>query len=126
MLAQWTDFSHRQGTQPYRLHRNSDGPAESEIFRIAGITIAHPILVARALCMELGQTNQDDKGIGRLWCRLMHDAPTWPVRDHYRCGICGRIHTFHWDGGAEGRPEKSRVAATFARLASRLFVLRDH
>lgn len=30
------------------------------------------------------------------WCRMMHDAPMWPVRGHYRCRSCGRNFLVPW------------------------------
>ncbi len=34
--------------------------------------------------------------IGTLWCRPMHDAPTWPIHGHYRCGTCRRRYLVPW------------------------------
>ena len=34
--------------------------------------------------------------IGTLWCRLMHDAPTWPIHRHYRCRTCQRQYLVPW------------------------------
>jgi hypothetical protein len=34
--------------------------------------------------------------IGRVWCSLMHDSPTWPIHGHYECGICGRQYRVPW------------------------------
>ena len=34
--------------------------------------------------------------IGALWCSLMHDAPMWPIHDHYECRDCGRRYPVPW------------------------------
>jgi hypothetical protein len=34
--------------------------------------------------------------VGAAWCLLMHDAPRWPIRGHYICGICGRRYRVPW------------------------------
>jgi hypothetical protein len=31
-----------------------------------------------------------------LWCRLMHDAPMWPIHGSYRCGTCGQSYPIPW------------------------------
>lgn len=35
------------------------------------------------------------------WCCLMHDEPMWPIRESYRCRICGCTYPVPW---AAGRP----------------------
>lgn len=30
------------------------------------------------------------------WCRMMHDAPMWPIRGHYLCRACGRSFQVPW------------------------------
>jgi len=31
-----------------------------------------------------------------LWCRVMHDAPMWPIHGSYPCRICGRSYLVPW------------------------------
>jgi hypothetical protein len=33
-----------------------------------------------------------------LWCRLMHDAPMWPIHGIYRCRTCGQSYPVPWAG----------------------------
>ena len=40
--------------------------------------------------------------IGVLWCRLMHDAPMWPIHGTYRCRICGSAYPVPWAGERQG------------------------
>jgi len=35
--------------------------------------------------------------LGVLWCRLMHNAPMWPIHATYRCRICMRSYPIPWD-----------------------------
>lgn len=42
--------------------------------------------------------------IGRMWCRVMHDSPMWPIHGHYQCGSCGRQFPVRW---ADGWPNTS-------------------
>jgi hypothetical protein len=35
--------------------------------------------------------------IAELWCTLMHPAPMWPFRGHYRCPKCLREHRIDWE-----------------------------
>jgi hypothetical protein len=39
-----------------------------------------------------------------LWCCLMHSAPTWPIRESYRCRICGRSYPVPWAAGPGVQP----------------------
>ena len=36
------------------------------------------------------------ENIGRIWCRLMHDSPMWPIYGQYRCGACLRRFDVEW------------------------------
>jgi hypothetical protein len=45
--------------------------------------------------------------LGTLWCSLVHDAPTWPFRQHYECRTCGRQYRVPW-----AEPERSGQALT--------------
>ena len=36
--------------------------------------------------------------LGALRCRLMHDAPMWPIHGSYRCRTCGRSYPVPWAG----------------------------
>jgi hypothetical protein len=33
-----------------------------------------------------------------VWCRLMHDALTWPIHGSYRCRTCGHSYPVPWAG----------------------------
>ncbi len=33
-----------------------------------------------------------------LWCHAMHSNVMWPVRDHYRCGVCLRVYPVPFAG----------------------------
>lgn len=35
--------------------------------------------------------------IGRVWCGLMHQKITWPVRGRYRCRTCWREYEVVWE-----------------------------
>jgi hypothetical protein len=35
--------------------------------------------------------------IGRLWCRLVHPAPMWPVSGYYICPACLRRYPVLWE-----------------------------
>ena len=39
-----------------------------------------------------------------LWCCLMHSAPTWPIRESYRCGICGCTYPVPWAAARRIQP----------------------
>jgi hypothetical protein len=45
-----------------------------------------------------------------FWCRLMHDAPTWPIHGAYRCRICGQVYRVPWAGGQVLEPPPIDVA----------------
>lgn len=36
------------------------------------------------------------QAFGYWWCRLIHDAPTWPIHRRYECRTCGRHHPVMW------------------------------
>ena len=36
--------------------------------------------------------------IGRLWCRLMHHSPMWPIHSSYQCRTCLRRFPLRWEG----------------------------
>jgi len=38
------------------------------------------------------------------WCRMMHDAPMWPIRGHYRCRSCGRNFAVPWTTESAAEP----------------------
>jgi hypothetical protein len=38
----------------------------------------------------------NDGRFGTLWCSFLHNSPTWPIRDHYKCRTCGRQHRVPW------------------------------
>jgi hypothetical protein len=44
------------------------------------------------------------ESIGIWWCQLMHAAPMWPVRGHYRCRTCGRSYAVPWAVGRVAEP----------------------
>ena len=37
--------------------------------------------------------------VGILWCTLMHNAPTWPIRRNYRRRKCRRTYLVPWASG---------------------------
>jgi hypothetical protein len=41
-----------------------------------------------------------------LWCRLMHDAPMWPMRGSYRCRTCGWSYPVPWAGDGLVQPAR--------------------
>lgn len=51
--------------------------------------------------MRTRATIETGRGIGFLWCRLMHDAPMWPFRNSYQCRVCGRTHRVQWEAHGE-------------------------
>lgn len=32
-----------------------------------------------------------------VWCRVMHDAPRWPIHGQYECGVCGAHYPVPWE-----------------------------
>ena len=63
----------------------------------------------------------------RLWCRLMHPDPMWPVSGYYRCPECLRQYPVQWESQpvpvmhevkvTTVRPELPAYAATQAAKA---------
>jgi len=47
---------------------------------------------------DLKQNRAIGARLGVLWCQLMHDHATWPIRGHYRCATCGRRYLVPWAG----------------------------
>ena len=46
-----------------------------------------------------GTAKAIEAGIQRLgswWCKLIHDAPTWPIHRRYECRTCGRHYPVMW------------------------------
>ncbi|MFN7998559.1 MAG: hypothetical protein U0Q18_33360 [Bryobacteraceae bacterium] len=39
--------------------------------------------------------------ITRLWCRMTHAGPMWPISGEYRCATCLRKYPVSWEVGAE-------------------------
>jgi hypothetical protein len=35
--------------------------------------------------------------LSNVWCTLMHDSLSWPIRGHYTCLTCGRRHLVRWE-----------------------------
>ena len=59
--------------------------------------------------------------LGTRWCRMMHDAPMWPMGGHYRCRACGRNFAVPWNGEWAGRAGAALdPAGTACRQARRL------
>jgi hypothetical protein len=50
--------------------------------------------------MSEGPKPETDLGrrLGVFWCRLMHDAPMWPIHGTYQCRICAQSYTVPWAG----------------------------
>jgi len=42
--------------------------------------------------------------IGSVWCRLIHDAATWPIRGQYQCRTCRRHFPVPWDATPRSTP----------------------
>jgi hypothetical protein len=117
------DFSQRHCAKTYLLNEAFSAAATlSDVMARRAHDCSSPV----RMDMGLRRAIREEGGLGLLWCRLMHDAPAWPMRNRYRCRICGRIHTFRWDGREVERPVKRWIADTFTRVASRLFILRGH
>lgn len=38
------------------------------------------------------------------WCRMMHDAPMWPIGGHYQCRACGRNFEVPWNSESAAEP----------------------
>jgi hypothetical protein len=34
--------------------------------------------------------------VGSWWCKLVHDAPSWPIHNQYECRTCGRHYHVLW------------------------------
>lgn len=56
--------------------------------------------------------------IGRIWCRLMHDALMWPMHGEYECRICMRRFPVAW-GEA---PKKTVSTVKPVAVLSRQFI----
>jgi len=52
--------------------------------------------------IDVGQISGFSETIGTLWCRLIHDSPTWPIHGHYHCRTCRRTYTVPWGDAAAG------------------------
>ncbi len=46
---------------------------------------------------DAGQVSGLSETIGTIWCRLIHDSPTWPIHGHYHCRTCRRTYRVPWD-----------------------------
>lgn len=46
-----------------------------------------------------GGVSKASDTIGKLWCRLIHGAPMWPIHGHYQCRTCMRQYAVPWAGG---------------------------
>jgi hypothetical protein len=58
------------------------------------------VLIAATAC---GQEETGDliietgiQRFGNWWCKLIHDAPSWPIHNQYECRTCGRRHHVLW------------------------------
>jgi hypothetical protein len=58
------------------------------------------------------------ENIGRLWCRLIHDAPMWPIHGHYQCRTCNRQYSVPWaeTAASELISTHHRASLSFGRL----------
>ena len=52
--------------------------------------------------------------IGSWWCKLMHDAPMWPIHGQYECRNCGRYYPVPWSN----RPNSSYATTPMALTRS--------
>jgi hypothetical protein len=34
--------------------------------------------------------------LGDLWCTVMHDQVSWPIKGRYRCSRCFRVYAAPW------------------------------
>lgn len=50
---------------------------------------------------------------GVVWCKVMHDAPMWPIHGRYECRTCGRHHLVPW-AEQERRLEANEQVASAA------------
>ena len=41
---------------------------------------------------------------GTMWCRLMHDSVSWPIRGHYHCWTCLRQYEVAWTAEPQKTP----------------------
>jgi hypothetical protein len=48
-------------------------------------------------CMVSMQTHRWIDRTRRLWCRLFHDQPMWPVSGRYQCRVCLIYHDVCWE-----------------------------
>ena len=38
---------------------------------------------------------------GRIWCKLMHGDPMWPIHGYYLCRECLRQYPVQWESPVE-------------------------
>jgi hypothetical protein len=57
-------------------------------------------------------------GLGTRWCSLLHDAPMWPIREHYECCTGGRQYRVPWAGPE--RPGAPRIRQPLLSFGSAL------
>lgn len=62
-----------------------------------------------------GQEDLQSDTLRSRWCRVMHDAPMWPIHGHYQCGVCGTRFPVPWE--KQAAPVVQAAAMTPARQA---------
>ena len=59
----------------------------------------HPLVKMTQGGMNTMRTKQAfplTEALGNLWCRLIHDAPMWPIHGEYQCRVCLRRYGVPW------------------------------
>ncbi len=59
--------------------------------------------------------------LGRLWCKMTHPAPMWPVHGHYLCPACLRSYPVPWEQKAVASPQPRRRAQPAHTLPAESF-----
>jgi hypothetical protein len=47
----------------------------------------------------------------RIWCKLMHPEPMWPINGFYRCRTCHRLYPVPWNSPERTSAEMPAQAA---------------
>jgi hypothetical protein len=56
--------------------------------------------------------------LSRMWCRMAHPEPMWPVNGYYRCPVCLRIHAVPWERAKHSRRPLADGVANVPALAA--------
>jgi hypothetical protein len=57
--------------------------------------------------------------LGILWCTVMHNAPTWPIRGNYRCRKCRRTYLVPWASLSQqsgAKKDQTRLGSLACRI----------